>query len=290
MDRPHGVLALIIQIILVFTTSCIQTSQADSTVSITAQPAFSSVRPCVQHCIWCGEYWLINCPGSAIGLNNVLSAGLDSLFCRTDLQSTASSYLTSCIYSGCTTNTVDLQDGLSLYNGYCHIDGASLNDYPTLTSSSKSPTTSQTAPSADTKTATTLTTVDGNPSSTSDSSRATSEASPGNTPTTVVTSTVTATSEPSSTAARSTTPTTFSTIHTATSHTTLTVSPTGDISSVSSPTETRTGGGADSDTGKKVAIVCSVLGVLFAFLALFTGRRWWKKRKQGDDAEHVIRR
>ncbi|OCT51484.1 hypothetical protein CLCR_08864 [Cladophialophora carrionii] len=263
MGRARGFLTLNTQIILIFATLRIQTSQAESTVSITAQPAFSSVRPCVQHCIWCGEYWLANCPGSAIGLNNVLSAGLDSLFCRTDLQSSASSYLTSCIYSGCTTNTVDLQDGLSLYNGYCHIDGASLNDYPTLTSSSESPTTSpKSGSSADTETSTTLTTVDGNPSSPSESSRATSEASPGNTPTTVVTSTVTATSEPSSTAARS-----------------------SDLNSGSNPTESRSGGGGDNDTGKKVTIVCSILGVIFAFLALFTGRIWWKKRKRGDDAE-----
>jgi hypothetical protein len=187
-------------LIFVLTIALDQSSEAASTVSITAQPAFSSVRPCVQHCMFCGEYWLVNCPGSAIGLNNVLSDnGLDALYCRTDLTSTASSYLTSCIYSGCATNTVDLEDGLSLYKGYCHIDGASLDNYPTLTSTTSSSTTHPTGAVTSTK----VVTVEGQSSSASNPSPTESKLSPGNTPTIVVTSTETVTSAPSSTAQRS---------------------------------------------------------------------------------------
>lgn len=62
--------------------------------------------------------------GSSLSCNNQ-----DALFCRTDLQSSASSYLTTCINSQCTTNSIDLSDALSLYNGHCGFNGASLNNF-----------------------------------------------------------------------------------------------------------------------------------------------------------------
>lgn len=107
-------------------------ANADATVSIANQPAYSRLRPCAQPCIWCGEYWLINCPGGAVGINNALTCnGLDSCFCRTDLQGSAASYLTTCINSQCNTNDVDVSAGVSLYDGYCGVDGATLDNYPT---------------------------------------------------------------------------------------------------------------------------------------------------------------
>lgn len=81
MTSLRSVLSVITHIILVGIVHQTQIGEAASTVSIISQPAFSSVRPCVQHCMFCGEYWLINCPGGAIGLNNFLSDnGSDSLY------------------------------------------------------------------------------------------------------------------------------------------------------------------------------------------------------------------
>jgi len=37
------------------------------------------------------------------------------------LQSSASSYITACINSGCTGDQADVSIGMSLYNGYCTI-------------------------------------------------------------------------------------------------------------------------------------------------------------------------
>lgn len=77
---------------------------------------------------------LVNCPGGAIGLNNALGCNdLDSCFCRTDLQSSAVSYLTTCINSQCSTNAIDVSADVSLYDGYCGVDGATSDYYPTTT-------------------------------------------------------------------------------------------------------------------------------------------------------------
>jgi hypothetical protein len=104
----------------------------DGSVTITNEPYYSLLRPCAQQCMWCGQYWLQNCP--ALGINNILTCGLDSCYCRTDLQSSALSYITSCVLSGCSGDSVDLTQGLSLYSGYCSIDGATLDNYPAATS------------------------------------------------------------------------------------------------------------------------------------------------------------
>lgn len=49
--------------------------------------------------------------------------------CRNDLWSIASSFFTTCISTRCgTTVTNDLASALSLYNGYCHIDGTTLQN------------------------------------------------------------------------------------------------------------------------------------------------------------------
>ena len=186
--------------LLLLSTSFLQTTQADSTISIGAQPAWSSVHPCVQECLSCHS----DCQASAGGLNWFLSAqNLDSLYCRTDLQSSASSYLTKCLNSLCTTNAVDLQDGTWLYNGYCHVNGATLDNSPPLTASTASSKTSSIPPSetSDTnmKTSTAFTTVD--LLSTSPSSSSPPPPSPAQPATTIITSTVTAASPNSSSSA-----------------------------------------------------------------------------------------
>jgi hypothetical protein len=152
-------------------------TQADGPISIQSEPAFGSARPCGQNCLYCGQYWLVNC--DATPLLDVLSCvDLDSCYCRTDLQSSASSYLTSCIASGCSGNTVDIATGISLYNGYCHIDGATLDNYPTPTGAATVVETSA------------LSAAPGNSPIVVVYSTVTLPAAPGTTPTVVVYSTV----------------------------------------------------------------------------------------------------
>jgi hypothetical protein len=144
---------------------------ADGTVSLTNEPAFSTVRACVQDCLNCNEYWYQNCPDGAIGILYFLTCNnLDSCFCRTDFESSVSSYLTSCINQACSTHDIDLSAGMSLYNGYCGFGGATINNYPSQPTSN----------SPNIIDATT-----------------TLPASPGSTPTVVVFSTVTSTSDSS---------------------------------------------------------------------------------------------
>jgi len=132
--RSHG---CIIFHLLIFFCILLARTHADGTVSIANQPAVTRARPCVQACLWCGQYWLINCAGGAngaIGIGNIVSCNnLDSCVCRTDFESSISSYLTTCINAQCNANTNDLSTAVSLYNGYCRIDGATLDNYPATT-------------------------------------------------------------------------------------------------------------------------------------------------------------
>jgi hypothetical protein len=116
-------------LILIGASFIVQRTRADATLSITNQPAFSRLRPCAQACIWENNY--------DNGVCNVLQCNdLDAIYCRPDLQSEASSALTSCINEYCTTNAVDISSGIALYNGYCGINGATLENYLPTTGAS----------------------------------------------------------------------------------------------------------------------------------------------------------
>ncbi|PMD67365.1 uncharacterized protein K444DRAFT_606308 [Hyaloscypha bicolor E] len=130
---PITRLSLAISRLLLSYFSSLPKTHADGTVSLQLAPAFSSVRPCVQNCID-GDGFGGCCAGvlGLIGCNN-----LDSCFCRTDFESSVSSILTSCINVQCNTHEIDLSAGVSLYNGYCGIDGATLNNYPTSSSANQ---------------------------------------------------------------------------------------------------------------------------------------------------------
>lgn len=127
---PITRLSLAISRLLLSYFSFLPKTHADGTVSLQVAPAFSSVRPCVQFCIGGCQ----GCPGI---LGFLQCNNLDSCFCRTDFESSVSTYLTSCINVQCSTHEIDLSAGVSLYNGYCGIDGATLNNYPTSSSANK---------------------------------------------------------------------------------------------------------------------------------------------------------
>jgi hypothetical protein len=57
---------------------------------------------------------------------------LNPCVCRADLLSLGESYISSFLNSGCTSNTVDLQNGFALYDGYCAEAMAPVNGLPTI--------------------------------------------------------------------------------------------------------------------------------------------------------------
>jgi hypothetical protein len=95
--------------LLVFLASLIS---ADGTFTITAFPAYTSQRVCAQGCFYNYGFNLPN----AIGCQ---SPYLDSCVCRTDLTSSGSSILSTCVNSACSSNSNDLSSAESIYLGYC---------------------------------------------------------------------------------------------------------------------------------------------------------------------------
>jgi len=89
-------------------------TQASATVSLWGSlTCWKSLRSCGQWCLG-GVYenggipWQLQC-GSPIE---------NECFCRADLVSEATSYLSSCIMSGCS-NSNDVTSGMECYTGYC---------------------------------------------------------------------------------------------------------------------------------------------------------------------------
>jgi hypothetical protein len=92
---------------------------AGGPITIESLTAYSIQRNCVQDCIWDGT------PGGGPNLPQYLSCAQpfsDSCICRTDLSASAINYLTSCVNSVCSGNTVDVSNAVSLYTGYCNSD------------------------------------------------------------------------------------------------------------------------------------------------------------------------
>jgi hypothetical protein len=92
---------------------------ADPTISIYDTPDFKRQRDCLKPCFGCFECddleYELGCKGALV----------DSCYCRSDLFGTASSFLSKCITSACS-DIADVSSAISLYNGYCHVNGASL--------------------------------------------------------------------------------------------------------------------------------------------------------------------
>ena len=103
--------------------------------SITAQPLFASQKPCAQQCFF-PNY--LACPvdavASAIGCKygncpqvykTADYEAANNCYCRLDLQSVASRYLSSCVMQKCTVGdaSVDMKTAIGLYDTYCWAKG-----------------------------------------------------------------------------------------------------------------------------------------------------------------------
>lgn len=104
---------------------------ADSTITIDQAPAFTSLRGCAQQCLYCPT----TCGANFFYFSGDLGANIgcqqgkvttphyyDSCFCRRDLASSASSYLSSCVTLSCSTQTADVTAAVGLYDQYCGFD------------------------------------------------------------------------------------------------------------------------------------------------------------------------
>lgn len=91
-------------------------ASADGKVSIASFTSYSVQRYCVRECLWEGR----TDGGPPLpGYLTCAQPYSDSCICRTDLAATASSFLSSCVNTYCSSNTVDISNAIGLYNGYC---------------------------------------------------------------------------------------------------------------------------------------------------------------------------
>jgi hypothetical protein len=113
---------------------------------------FSSQKPCAQACFTTGPIGgcFADVVGDALGCVNDDSCGLGSrglapndCYCRTDLQSVAESFLTSCVKSACTVGDsfIDISSAGSIYDYYCSSQGFPINGAATTTEESSQATT-----------------------------------------------------------------------------------------------------------------------------------------------------
>jgi hypothetical protein len=105
---------------------CLAPAIAQSTAlqTINSLEVFSSQKPCAQACFSANNGY--NCQedvlASVIGCQNSCNTNAPNYcYCRTDLQSVAESYLTSCVRSACTVgdSSIDISSAGSIYSYYC---------------------------------------------------------------------------------------------------------------------------------------------------------------------------
>jgi len=113
---------------------------------------FSSQKPCAQACFTTGPIGgcFADVVGDALGCVNDDSCGLGSrglapndCYCRTDLQSVAESFITSCVKNACTVgdSLIDISSAGSIYDYYCSSQGFPVNGAATTTEESSQATT-----------------------------------------------------------------------------------------------------------------------------------------------------
>lgn len=93
----------------------------DSTVSIASVQPYLDQRYCVRDCLWSG---FDNNLESFLGCPDPYA---NNCYCRDDLASSASSYITTCVNGGCSSNTPDVVRAMSVYNGYCSSAAPAVN-------------------------------------------------------------------------------------------------------------------------------------------------------------------
>lgn len=93
----------------------------ESSVSIVSAEPYINQRSCVQQCIY--HPGVNDDLAPFIGCNPPLNA----CYCRADLASSVSYFLTSCVNEGCSSHSADISLAISVYNGYCRSNAPATN-------------------------------------------------------------------------------------------------------------------------------------------------------------------
>ncbi|KAI0505856.1 hypothetical protein F5B22DRAFT_489897 [Xylaria bambusicola] len=90
---------------------------ASESVSITELPAYSAQKPCARKCFTNGAYEGPDKLANYIGCEYHLPQ--NECVCRSDIQQSADSWLSSCVSNSCSRNEVDASSAVSIYDAYC---------------------------------------------------------------------------------------------------------------------------------------------------------------------------
>ena len=86
-------------------------------ITVNAFGPYLQARKCVRSCI--ADYGGNRPLGDLVSALSCGSPYYDSCFCRSDLRPTGSAFISKCINSLCASNTVDLNQGLLIWDAYC---------------------------------------------------------------------------------------------------------------------------------------------------------------------------
>jgi hypothetical protein len=116
------------------------------TYSIQSVNGYALLRACAQACLWNDLY---NLPDKL----NCARPVLNACVCRTDLGPSASSFLTTCVNSECSSNSNDLVSAVSLYDSYCIANSyipamTTAGTIPLLPTTSRQPPTATSSPTS----------------------------------------------------------------------------------------------------------------------------------------------
>ncbi|KAK3899394.1 hypothetical protein C8A05DRAFT_36986 [Staphylotrichum tortipilum] len=132
MGFPHPLLPLL----LLLPTPLLARDPA-SVQSLAAMPEYTSQPPCATGCFYQREGACSNdLVGATLGCAaDCISWASNDCYCRTDYQSLATAYLSSCVSKACTKgeNKVDIAAATSLYGAYCRKAGYTPPPEPTAT-------------------------------------------------------------------------------------------------------------------------------------------------------------
>lgn len=105
-----------------------------------SQTAYIQQRTCVQWCLMNDSYDEQAKLAGYLGCKWDGAEYFSTCVCRTDLASSASYFLTSCVNSGCSGNTPDVTSAMSLYNSYCGLGSLAANVATTTEAGGATPT------------------------------------------------------------------------------------------------------------------------------------------------------
>ncbi|KAJ6256220.1 hypothetical protein Dda_9055 [Drechslerella dactyloides] len=93
--------------IALFLLSYIPSASAQGTATLFELPEYKTGRPCMRGCLY-------------LLTQNIGCEYVDGCICRGDLASPVTHYLSTCIMSACSSLTVDVQSGVSIFQSYCN--------------------------------------------------------------------------------------------------------------------------------------------------------------------------